>query len=134
VKSSISPGSQMHRSTGILTRERATYTIAHVPKISCDSQLRLAGVPSLGICAQFLRKLIAKVIDIGWISSRSKFSPWEFSWVPWFHGPRTEKPLFSFWFVLHDSVYPLPARIGCQYFWSKRTDPLPKWVYRLKAG
>jgi hypothetical protein len=35
--------------------------LAHVPETSGDSQLRLAGASALGICAQLLRKLIAKI-------------------------------------------------------------------------
>jgi hypothetical protein len=67
------------------------HTAAHVLKTSCDSRLRLIGASFLRTYALFLQKLAAKVISVLWISSHLKFSPWEFSSMPWFHRSWTEK-------------------------------------------
>jgi hypothetical protein len=44
------------------------------------------------------------------------------------------KLLFSFVFVLHDSVDRLWNWTACQYFWARWTNPPSKCIYCLEAG
>jgi hypothetical protein len=133
MKSFISSRSKAQRSPRFLARERAADSCPCSHNIVWQSITARWSVP-LGIYAQFLWISVAKVIGVLWISSHLKFSPWEFSWMPLPHCPRTDKPLFGLSVILHDNVNPLPTRTGCQHFGAKWRDPPPQCVSRLEAG
>jgi hypothetical protein len=123
VKSSISSESKMQRSVGLLTREKAIYSCSCSQNFVRQSILARWSVIPSDLCTvpeKISRKSNWHRMNFICL----KLSPWEFSWVPWFHRPPSEKPLFGFWFILHDNVERLPTLAGCHYFWAKWTDPL----------
>jgi hypothetical protein len=68
VKSSISSGSKIQRSSGSLTPERATYSyLCSQNFVRQPNKVQWASF--LGICAQFLRRFAAKVVGVLWTSS-----------------------------------------------------------------
>jgi hypothetical protein len=133
VKSSISSGSKMQRSPGLLTPDRARYGCPCSQNFMRQSITACWSVIPWDPCtvpAKTSRKVNWRLMN---------FIPFEVFSMGVFVNAMVSpflnwKPLFGFSFVLHDSVDHLWTRTGCQYFWAKRTDFSPKYAYCLEAG
>jgi hypothetical protein len=118
---------------GLLTPERTTYSWPYSQNFMRQSITALWSVILSDLCTVPVK-----------INRKSNCRPMNFipfevfsmgvSLMSWFHRSWTEKRLFGFLLVMHDTVDPLWARTVCPYFWAKWTEPPPKCVYHLEVS